>query len=321
MRYRRNMNEIPRLNITEFTAREEKHKTLDTANSSMLTEATAAPEPHEPDNVIETPTTRYLVPIERSYRNYSRHRNRNTKTGSHREFSLLKRERKKTSPENEEDRQETISLLKKAAVSAAICAAVLLFRSIDTPFTNDIIKGVKTAITSQLDIDKTLGKLKFVSNYLPDVAYVFADEEKMPSNQVEDQIKLIAPVKGKVVQRFGASLEQQGEKSMKSQGISIEGQEGAPVYAAADGEVIHIGENSELGSYVRLKHENGMETLYGNCVEISVKVGDRVAQKDQIGKVGKSGAEEKPILYFEARIDGEAIDPIELMDEGNVLPR
>ncbi|MGI6706392.1 MAG: murein hydrolase activator EnvC family protein [Clostridia bacterium] len=207
--------------------------------------------------------------------------------------------------------------MKKVGISAVVCLAVIAFKSIDTPITRNITEGVRIAITGQFDMDKTLGRLKFVKEYFPDVSSVFSEEEKKQENLTEDQIELSAPVKGKVIVKFGQIM----ETKKKSEGIMIQAKKGAPVYAAGDGEVITIEEDKTLGTCIEIRHENEMTSIYGNCTQVLVKKGDKVLQKDVIGKMGEGDKEGDVVLYFEVKVQGKSIDPLDVIRKNNKLPR
>ena len=83
---------------------------------------------------------------------------------------------------------------------------------------------------------------------------------------------------------------------------------GHPVLAAADGEVIgSFEERDELGvfkgygRYIKIKHDNGKETLYAHLKSSNVKKGDKVTQGAVIGALGSTGNSTGPHLHFEIR--------------------
>lgn len=69
----------------------------------------------------------------------------------------------------------------------------------------------------------------------------------------------------------------------------------APVYAVAGGQVISVGENEEIGKYVRIIHGNQAESLYGNLHSVKVSAPYNVKKGQIIGIYEKS--EEKD-FYF-----------------------
>lgn len=83
-------------------------------------------------------------------------------------------------------------------------------------------------------------------------------------------------------------------------GVSV----GTPVYAAADGVVMSTANlSSSYGTYVVIRHANGLQSYYahGTSGSITVKPGDTVKQGQQIMKSGNTGNSKGPHLHFEVR--------------------
>lgn len=79
---------------------------------------------------------------------------------------------------------------------------------------------------------------------------------------------------------------------------------GTPVRAAAGGEVIvakSSGWNGGYGSYIVIKHKNGVQTLYAHLSKVDVGVGSTVASGQGIGAIGMTGKSTGPHLHFEVR--------------------
>lgn len=93
-------------------------------------------------------------------------------------------------------------------------------------------------------------------------------------------------------------------------GIDLTAEAGAPVKAAAAGKVVFAGDEPKVyGTLVVLEHGNGWHSAYGHLSSVSVKVGDRVAGGDIVGKAGQTGVAHRPALHFEIRKDNVPIDP------------
>ncbi|SJT61603.1 Stage II sporulation protein Q [Clostridioides difficile] len=60
---------------------------------------------------------------------------------------------------------------------------------------------------------------------------------------------------------------------------------------------------------IKIKHEDGLETLYGHLSSINVKKGQEIKKGDVIGAVGSTGRSTGPHLHFELRSKGTPINP------------
>ena len=66
-------------------------------------------------------------------------------------------------------------------------------------------------------------------------------------------------------------------------GLDISADRGSPVYATADGVVVHASTYSDYGNLVRIDHGFGLESRYGHLQTITVAVGTKVKRGDKIG--------------------------------------
>jgi murein DD-endopeptidase MepM/ murein hydrolase activator NlpD len=93
-------------------------------------------------------------------------------------------------------------------------------------------------------------------------------------------------------------------------GINIAGNEGEPIWAAADGEVVYVGnELAGYGNMVLIKHSGNKTTTYAHLSRPEVSKYDRVKQGDIIGYVGSTGNVKSPQLHFAVREGREPLDP------------
>jgi septal ring factor EnvC (AmiA/AmiB activator) len=114
------------------------------------------------------------------------------------------------------------------------------------------------------------------------------------------------PVTGAVRQQFGRAT----SARLPANGIEIAAEEGAPVLAVHGGTVAFAGPFAGFGNLVIVQHDATSFTLYGNLSAMTVGRGDRVDDGQTLGSVGAS-ATGPPGLYFELRIDGQPVDPIQ----------
>ncbi|MEK9946254.1 MAG: M23 family metallopeptidase [Alphaproteobacteria bacterium] len=112
------------------------------------------------------------------------------------------------------------------------------------------------------------------------------------------------PVQGRVLQTFGP----QGNGRVND-GINIAAAPGAPVRAAADGEVIYVGEEvKNLGNLLLIRHADGWITAYAHTQAVAVRRGDQVSQGQPIAQVGRSNGASQ--VHFELRRGTEPVDPL-----------
>ena len=119
-----------------------------------------------------------------------------------------------------EEDDGSISLLRNMVICAAIILIVVILKSIDTPFTQNILGYVRDAVTTDFDIDETLGRLKFVDNWIPEgVKAVFS--EQRTSEELPIDMKFSVPAEGKVIAFFGEEMG--GKDKGTNTGIDIQG--------------------------------------------------------------------------------------------------
>lgn len=98
-------------------------------------------------------------------------------------------------------------------------------------------------------------------------------------------------------------------------GLDVKVYIGDTIASAFDGKVRIVNyEAKGYGNYVVIRHNNGLETIYGHLSKHLCKVGDIVKAGQPIGLGGNTGRSTGSHLHFETRILGEAINPALLFD-------
>lgn len=133
----------------------------------------------------------------------------------------------------------------------------------------------------------------------------YASSANTTSKKIALGINLIKPVSGTVTSRFG------GRWGSTHKGVDIGASKGTGIKVAASGTVVtsSMGYNGGYGNYIVVSHGNGVETAYGHCSALYVKVGQKVSQGDVIAAVGNTGRSFGNHLHFEIRINGVAQNP------------
>jgi septal ring factor EnvC (AmiA/AmiB activator) len=118
------------------------------------------------------------------------------------------------------------------------------------------------------------------------------------------------PAAGPVRHRFGRAPGGGSRTSSSANGIEIASTVGTPVRAIHDGTVAFADTFAGYGKLVIVDHGNQTFSLYGHLLEIGVARGDRVQPGQPVGAAGFAlvGV---PGLYFELRIDGRPVDPLQ----------
>lgn len=134
-----------------------------------------------------------------------------------------------------------------------------------------------------------------------------AKEEAASGSYVNGVCFSIAPVTGRISSRYGAN---ESIRNHTHKGLDIAASNGTPIKAAADGVVTYAQYNSGgYGNLVKISHGNGVESYYGHCSKLYVKVGQTVKAGDTIAAVGSTGNSTGNHLHFEIRINGTQVDP------------
>jgi septal ring factor EnvC (AmiA/AmiB activator) len=118
------------------------------------------------------------------------------------------------------------------------------------------------------------------------------------------------PVRGNVVGHFGPETHPRFHTTINNNGLDIAAQIGTPVRSVGKGRVEYTSEDyASYGPIVILNHGDGFFTLYAHLSEILVSVGQEVTAGQIVGRVGDTGSLKGPILHFEVRKGGTALNP------------
>jgi murein DD-endopeptidase MepM/ murein hydrolase activator NlpD len=125
----------------------------------------------------------------------------------------------------------------------------------------------------------------------------------------------IQPVSNKDLNRvasgFGNRIDPVYKTVKFHAGLDFSAPQGTPIYATADGRVIHSGNRGDgYGNYVIINHGYGYETLYGHMVRVKARGGQTVKRGEVIGWVGSTGKSTGPHLHYEVHKGGRPLDPI-----------
>ena len=121
------------------------------------------------------------------------------------------------------------------------------------------------------------------------------------SSTLASSLRWVKPSNGAVIQGFNLAG--------NVKGIRYGGNEGDPVFAAANGQVVYAADGlKEYGNLVLIKHIDGYITAYAHNSKMLVKSGDNVTAGQKIAEMGSSGAN-RVMLEFQVRLDGKPVNP------------
>lgn len=179
-------------------------------------------------------------------------------------------------------------LMIKTGVCAAIAIVILGIASINTPAMNSVADTVGDAVNHEFDIDKDIGRLKFVENLSDDTQSVFSP---LPDEMV------VYPAEGEVVTAFG----QAGSNGIRMDPVDT------VIVSMAKGTVEKTGEIDGMG-YVKVKLDSG-ETAYYYNIEPCVKVDDIVKPGQQVGDLVGD------YVYVEIKDGDIYVDPVAYIEK------
>lgn len=79
--------------------------------------------------------------------------------------------------------------------------------------------------------------------------------------------------------------------------------------------MLKTGYTDSRGSYILVRHDNGVQTLYQHLSFAAVRQGQAVKAGEVIGMVGSTGLSTGPHLHFELCVNGVCVDPAPSLPE------
>lgn len=137
---------------------------------------------------------------------------------------------------------------------------------------------------------------------------------QLPIDSIQDSTAIdlngfSLPVPGYITSKFGP------RRYRYHYGIDLKLQTGDSVRTAFDGQVRIVGWDPRgYGHYVVIRHNNGLETVYGHLSTPLVDENMRVYSGETIGLGGNTGRSTGPHLHFEFRYLGNAFNPELIID-------
>lgn len=136
--------------------------------------------------------------------------------------------------------------------------------------------------------------------------------DKMPDSVNFDLCGYVHPIEGELTSLFGPRTRKY------HYGVDLELDNGDPIVSAWDGKIrVTSFDRGGYGHYIVVRHDNGLETVYGHLSDIKVFEGQTVRAGQIIGLGGSTGRSTGPHLHFETRFLGNPINPERFIDFEN----
>lgn len=199
----------------------------------------------------------------------------------------------KTKTKNQTHRQALICLKTAMALSICLCASVAFAQ--DDIWTDQKVSFRRHGEPPKLELTKLFG---------------------LPVAQTLASLK--PPLEAfRITSSFGWRGKQEAKRRKFHYGVDLGAPRGTPVRAAQDGVVEVMGKKRGFGYYVKVLHDNGVETGYGHLTAFApgISRGATLQSGDLIGYVGSTGRATGPHLHYEVTIDGIPVDPEQRFQE------
>ncbi|MBU0741012.1 M23 family metallopeptidase [bacterium] len=179
-------------------------------------------------------------------------------------------------------------------------------RSLAHVFVADVAAGVRPAVTLEHDLNKLLRQARIQHKGYQTLL------DTLTSRQTTiDHLPSIRPVDtGWLSSTYGYRKDPFTGKSRFHRGLDYSVPSGTPVRAVAGGIILSLKHDRGLGKMIRIDHGNRITTTYAHLSDWSIRIGQRVARGEVIGRSGNTGRSTAPHLHYEVAVGGRHVNPL-----------
>ncbi len=179
-------------------------------------------------------------------------------------------------------------LMRNSCLACAVLLGILALSNIERPWAQKASGSIEKALTMKIDLDQSIGQMRFVQKIMPESALVFFN--------LTGETDLKMPVDGNLSHAY----------SELQPYLMFECSEDLPVYIPKDGIVSAISQLSDGSWGAMIDHGNGVESVISGMKQIEKAAGDQCLQGDIIGVSSCK-------IYYELREGGNPADPTALL--------
>jgi septal ring factor EnvC (AmiA/AmiB activator) len=121
--------------------------------------------------------------------------------------------------------------------------------------------------------------------------------------------RLSLPARGRIITTYGRHKHPEFNSFTFSNGIAISAPNGADVRSVYDGTIVFADYFKGYGNMVIVDHGGGFLSVYAHNSRVAKRAGASVSKNEVVASVGDVDSTKGPMLYFEIRYQGRAINP------------
>jgi murein DD-endopeptidase MepM/ murein hydrolase activator NlpD len=200
----------------------------------------------------------------------------------------------------------------KEFLSSQPSTQTVLARRFNLPLSSDS-ENTAPAPEETAQVPATTEPAAAVATLSPDPQPVYTGPA-LPANATMEKLplglsKTTAPVMAVISSPYGYRVHPIDGEYKFHAGVDLAADYGTDIVAFADGTVDYIGESSEYGKYLQLRHADGVTSFYAHCSKLCVQQGQTVSLGEKVAEVGDTGYATGPHLHFELKLNGERLNP------------
>ena len=201
--------------------------------------------------------------------------------------------------------------LNRIIICIIILAIILIFKKINTKFTNKSIEIIKDKMEYNFSIKddgkKILDYCKKVGKLPSKIMSTFKHDDVTGQEEIN---KYQIPLEGKVYKKFGKT-EENGEEKYND-GIDIIPENDKIVYSICDGTISKVQDKGNLGKYIIVDHGE-FKAVYGHLNQLSIDEKQKVKKGEELGSLGEKNVG-NGYLHLEIWEESQPIDPLTILD-------
>lgn len=193
-------------------------------------------------------------------------------------------------------------ILTQLLVSILVVLLIILFKSINTPITNNTSLLIRKAIYTEFNYKESIIQVQEYATKLKD----YTIKSVPVFNRFSKEVEMSRPIEGIVISSYGENNNPITENKTFQRGIDVKAVNMKIVKSVDDGVVELIGESESYGKFIKISHGDDIFSIYSNLDRIYVRKNEKIIRGQRIGELRDLN---NSYLHFELWIKNDAVDP------------